>query len=117
MGKERDQAKSLTIVGIVAISACLLFMAIRLTVASASDLDALTANGVYPDSIHERALGWEALWGDPYRPIGEVMSEHGYAGWSGSPSPRPPSALLLQTASSGSAGCRSGSAAWTSCGS
>jgi alpha-1,2-mannosyltransferase len=98
VGKRRDQTQRLTIFAIVAISACLAFMTIRLTgFPPASDFSFLTAKGVYPDSIHERALGWEALWGDPYRPLGEVMSEHGYAGWAGSVSPRPPSALLLQT--------------------
>lgn len=62
-----------------------------------SDYDQLLSRGVFPDAIHERATAWEAIWGDPYRPLSEIMPEHGYQGRGGSVAPRPPSALILQT--------------------
>lgn len=62
-----------------------------------SDYDQLLSRGVFPDVIHERATAWEAIWGDPYRPLSEIMPEHGHEGRGGAVAPRPPSALLVQT--------------------
>jgi hypothetical protein len=55
----------------------------------------LTA-GLVPDVLHERATGWEAIYGNPYRPVGEVMVDHGYPTMSGGLSVRTPAAFLLQ---------------------
>jgi hypothetical protein len=63
---------------------------------TSTDYDQLLSRGVFPDVLHERATAWEALWGDPYRPLSEMMPDHGYE-VTGSVAPRPPSALLLQT--------------------
>lgn len=54
------------------------------------------SSDVWPDVLHERATAWEALHGDPYRPISEIMPEHGYPEMSGGFSPRTPAALLGQ---------------------
>ena len=56
----------------------------------------LTTAGLLPDVLHERANGWEALHGNPYRPVGEVMVDHGYPTIAGGISVRTPAALLLQ---------------------
>ena len=52
--------------------------------------------GVLPDVLHEQATAEEALSGDPYRPISELMPERGYSEMQGGVSPRTPAALLLQ---------------------
>jgi hypothetical protein len=53
-------------------------------------------SGVFPDVLHERATAWEAIFGDPYRPVGEIMADHGYPGFDGGEAARPPGAFLLQ---------------------
>jgi hypothetical protein len=52
--------------------------------------------GVFPDVLHERATAEEALSGDPYRPISEIMAEEGLPEMEGGRSPRTPAALLFQ---------------------
>jgi hypothetical protein len=57
----------------------------------------LLDTGLFPDVLHERALAWEAIYGNPYRPFGEIVAAHGYppppvAGMNA----RTPGALLLQ---------------------
>jgi hypothetical protein len=53
-------------------------------------------SGVFPDVLHERATAWEALFGDPCRPLGEIMADHGHSGFDAGAAPRTPGALLLQ---------------------
>jgi Glycosyltransferase family 87 len=85
--------------GVILITICLILIAFRVSgLPTVTDYSHLFAHGVFPDSAHERATAWEAVWGDPYRPLAEIMPEHDYKDWvTGGPSPRPPSALLLQT--------------------
>ncbi len=61
-----------------------------------SDYSKLQGFGIWPDVLHERATAWEALNGDPYRPMSEIMPEHGYPEITGGLSPRTPAAFLLQ---------------------
>lgn len=97
MGAHRN-VRWKTALGVVAIVGCLVFVTLRLTgFPSVTDFSALTSNGVTPDSIHERAVGWEAIWGDAHRSLDEILPEHGYEEGATGISPRPPSALLLQT--------------------
>lgn len=62
-----------------------------------TDYSVPISNGVFPDVIHERASAWEALWGDPHRPTGDILSDQGYEAESSLFAPRPPSAMILQT--------------------
>jgi hypothetical protein len=74
-------------------------MAFRVTgFPDVTDYSHLFEQDVFPDSAHERATAWEAVWGNPYRPLTEIMQRHGYEDWVvDGTSPRPPSTLLLQT--------------------
>jgi len=87
-----------TVVGVIVGIVLLLGMTYSLTgFPVVIDYSPVLERGVFPDVIHERATAWEAIWGDPYRPVGEILEDHGYTGQGGEVSPRPPSALLLQT--------------------
>ena len=89
---------SRTVVGAVVGIVLLLGMTYILTgFPVVTDYSSVLDRGFFPDVIHERASAWEAIWGDPHRPIAEIMEDHGYQGLSGGIAPRPPSALLLQT--------------------
>lgn len=87
-----------TIVGASLVACCLLFIAVRVTgFPDVTDYSHLVEQGVLPDSVHEQVTAWEAIWGDPYKPLTDLMPEHGYREWKiGGPAPRPPSALVLQ---------------------
>lgn len=61
-----------------------------------TDYSTLASAGIWPDVLHERATAWEAIHGDPYRPMSAVMAEHGYPEMVGGLSPRTPAALLGQ---------------------
>ena len=61
-----------------------------------TDFSRLLSFNIVPDVLHERAIAWEALWGDPYRPLDDIMPEHGYLAMGGGVSPRTPVALLVQ---------------------
>jgi len=61
-----------------------------------TDYSKLEGFGIWPDVLHERATAGEALHGDPYRPISEIMPEYGYPEMTGGLSPRTPAALLFQ---------------------
>jgi Glycosyltransferase family 87 len=54
------------------------------------------ASGNTVDVLFERASAWEALFGDPYRPLGKIMAEHGYPAIEGDVAVRTPAAFLLQ---------------------
>jgi hypothetical protein len=56
----------------------------------------LIEEGKLVDLIHERLTAWEAIWGNPHRPLSEILSEHGYVGGPPGAAPRTPAALLLQ---------------------
>jgi hypothetical protein len=58
--------------------------------------DRFTA-GLVPDVLHERVTGWEAIHGNPYRPVGDIMVDHGYPSMAGGMAVRTPGAFLLQT--------------------
>lgn len=62
------------------------------------DFSEVWERGIRPDALHEVVTAREALSGDPYRPLEEIMPEYGLSanGYAGV-SPRPPAALLLQT--------------------
>ena len=62
----------------------------------ASDYTRGMEMGVLPDVLHEQATAEEALGGDPYRPVSDMMAERGYPEMQGGVSPRTPAALLLQ---------------------
>lgn len=61
-----------------------------------ADYSRVEGFGIAPDVLHERATAWEAVHGDPYRPITEIMAEHGHPEMAGGLSPRTPAALLMQ---------------------
>jgi len=59
------------------------------------DASRLAQYGVSPDIFHERVMASEALIGDPYRPLQELMAQHEFPS-TGGVTARPPSTLLLQ---------------------
>ncbi len=53
--------------------------------------------GALHDIVHKRATAWEAWYGNPYRSLGEILSDHGIeAGLQGIP-PRTPGAYLVHS--------------------
>jgi Glycosyltransferase family 87 len=87
----------LAIVGGLATIVTALLVAYSLTgFPLSTSYDEVVDGGFVPDVLHERAEAWEAVYGDPYRSIGEIMVEHGYPNIGDGISPRTPGALLLQ---------------------
>lgn len=86
------------ILGTVATCATALLVAYALTgFPFVTDYSRGYAFDVYPDVLHERVTAWEALHGDPYRPVGEMMADHGFPGLEAGVAPRTPAALMFQT--------------------
>jgi hypothetical protein len=86
------------ILGTVATCATALLVAYALTgFPFVTDYSKGYAFNVYPDVLHERVTAWEAINGDPYRPVGEMMADHGFPGLEAGVAPRTPAALMFQT--------------------